>query len=73
MSSGSSREDSAVEPTRSQNITVSWRRSAELARRAPRRTTASGGREEDALKAAIAFRGAYDGRAVAQADRGRFL
>ena len=28
MSSGSSRADSAVEPTRSQNITVSWRRSA---------------------------------------------
>src|SRR5215472_17218521 len=27
-SSGSSREASAVEPTRSQNITVSWRRSA---------------------------------------------
>src|SRR5215467_6024922 len=27
-SSGSSRADSAVEPTRSQNITVSWRRSA---------------------------------------------
>ena len=27
-SSGSSRVDSAVEPTRSQNITVSWRRSA---------------------------------------------
>jgi DNA methylase len=28
MSSGSSRAESAVEPTRSQNITVSWRRSA---------------------------------------------
>ena len=28
MSSGSIRADSAVEPTRSQNITVSWRRSA---------------------------------------------
>ena len=28
MSSGSSRADIAVEPTRSQNITVSWRRSA---------------------------------------------
>src|SRR5215831_12940226 len=28
ISSGSSREASAVEPTRSQNITVSWRRSA---------------------------------------------
>ena len=28
MSSGSSRADSAVEPTRSQNMTVSWRRSA---------------------------------------------
>jgi hypothetical protein len=28
MSSGSSRTDSAVEPTRSENITVSWRRSA---------------------------------------------
>ena len=28
MSSGSSRADNAVEPTRSQNITVSWRRSA---------------------------------------------
>ena len=27
-SSGSSRAESAVEPTRSQNITVSWRRSA---------------------------------------------
>src|SRR5215472_6730077 len=27
-SSGSSRADSSVEPTRSQNITVSWRRSA---------------------------------------------
>src|SRR5713101_3867244 len=27
-SSGSSRADKAVEPTRSQNITVSWRRSA---------------------------------------------
>src|SRR5262252_1077075 len=31
-SSGSSREASAVEPTRSQNITVSWRRSAVSAR-----------------------------------------
>src|SRR6516162_6502282 len=31
-SSGSSREASAVEPTRSQNITVSWRRSALSAR-----------------------------------------
>ena len=31
MSSGSSRADSAVEPTRSQNMTVSWRRSAESA------------------------------------------
>src|SRR2546423_349370 len=29
MSSGSSRAESAVEPTRSQNRTVSWRRSAE--------------------------------------------
>src|SRR5215471_4991333 len=29
MSSGSRRAESAVEPTRSQNITVSWRRSAE--------------------------------------------
>src|ERR1700704_3818750 len=29
MSSGSSRTESAVEPTRSQNMTVSWRRSAE--------------------------------------------
>src|SRR5271163_2551083 len=28
MSSGSSRAESAVEPTRSQNMTVSWRRSA---------------------------------------------
>src|SRR5215831_12413358 len=28
ISSGSSREASAVEPTKSQNITVSWRRSA---------------------------------------------
>src|SRR5215472_11490779 len=28
MSSGSRREESAVEPTRSQNMTVSWRRSA---------------------------------------------
>ena len=28
MSSGSSRADIAVEPTRSQNMTVSWRRSA---------------------------------------------
>jgi integrase len=28
ISSGSSRADSAVEPTRSQNMTVSWRRSA---------------------------------------------
>ena len=28
MSSGSSRAESAVEPTRSENITVSWRRSA---------------------------------------------
>ena len=28
MSSGSSRADSAVEPTRSENMTVSWRRSA---------------------------------------------
>ena len=27
-SSGSIRDDSAVDPTRSQNITVSWRRSA---------------------------------------------
>ena len=27
-SSGSSRAESAVEPTRSQNMTVSWRRSA---------------------------------------------
>src|SRR5262249_15835869 len=31
-SSGSSCDDRAVEPTRSQNITVSWRRSAPLAR-----------------------------------------
>src|SRR6266849_3110742 len=31
MSSGSSREESAVEPTRSQNMTVSWRRSADAA------------------------------------------
>src|SRR5712691_6409342 len=31
-SSGSKRADSAVEPTRSQNITVSWRRSAALPR-----------------------------------------
>lgn len=30
MSSGSRRNDSAVEPTRSQNITVRWRRSASL-------------------------------------------
>src|SRR5262249_41756677 len=29
MSSGSRRAERAVEPTRSQNITVSWRRSAE--------------------------------------------
>src|SRR5580693_5295710 len=33
-SSGSSRVDSAVEPTRSQNITVIWRRSAAFAERA---------------------------------------
>ena len=32
MSSGSSREVSAVDPTRSQNITVSWRRSPLSAR-----------------------------------------
>src|SRR5215468_5514110 len=31
-SSGSSRDDSGVEPTRSQNMTVSWRRSAVSAR-----------------------------------------
>ena len=31
MSSGSSRAESAVEPTRSQNMTVSWRRSADPA------------------------------------------
>src|ERR1700682_545874 len=33
-SSGSSRVESAVEPTRSQNITVIWRRSAEVGMRA---------------------------------------
>src|SRR5262245_40814808 len=33
MSSGSSRADSAVDPARSQNITVSWRRSADIAGR----------------------------------------
>ncbi len=34
MSSGSSRDASAVEPTRSQNMTVSWRRSPDEAERA---------------------------------------
>src|ERR1700730_16338787 len=33
MSSGSRRADSAVEPTRSQNMTVSWRRSADAVAR----------------------------------------
>ena len=51
MSSGSSRAESAVEPTRSKNITVSWRRSACGDRRVGRR----GGCRAGSRRAAIAF------------------
>src|SRR3984957_248095 len=47
-SSGSSRVESAVEPTRSQNITVIWRRSAEVGMRA-----AEGGEGAAAAGAAL--------------------
>src|SRR5262252_245016 len=55
MSSGSRRVESAVEPTRSQNITVSWRRSADAVTGAIGEAAANNGASR--LVGALAVRG----------------